>query len=1042
MAEAHIGIRVKPDTTRFRADLKKVLERAERTLSVDIRANLDPARKALGKFVRELSGKSITLPATISDRTVKESAEKARKTTEKAGKRDPIELPAEFDDDYLRQSLQQARRAAKRVTLDIPATVEGERLRQSLKSAVEDLERQTRDVKIPVDAEAAAAFRQNIQAMVKHVEDQAAQIKVDADTAKAAEDLDELAEDREATINAEADTAAASARLRIFTRPRWVQIKARLDESSLMKVGTALAALSGARLVNDYIKNLRTSLSNLDRSLPRIAAVSLGVATIGAAALSSVQGVFSLGAALSSVAGSFLVLPALASGFAVSIGSLIAVLKDAGQELGDLGPAFSRLQDSMSTAYWDRARGPIKEMVTSLLPGMTRGLTAVSSELGGFTAELAKQLRVGLRSEALNEMFAGLARSIDIAKGALRPLVQAFTTLGTVGARYLPRLAGWFVDVSDAFNHWVQVNNANGNMLRWIETGIENLKNLGVVLRETGSILSGIATAANKAGSGNGLEALATNLTKIADIVNREPFQGALVTVFEGAGNAMRSLGDALGPVGDAFVSLAPTIKRVLTAAGETVGTFLADLAGALENPVFQDGLTALFDGLQEGLAAVGPALPSLAEAFGSVATVAGTLAASLGPVLGAAVQALAPVLVELLGAVEPLIPILGDALVQAITALAPLLGEMAGMWSQILAQVIPVAGEVLAALLPALTALAPPLMELAQALLPPVLSIIQALSPVIIFLAEALAWVLQAVAPLVPALGLLASSMNPLFTLGAALAIDWQAMGQAVEAAVQSMVSSVIGWFQDLQARATGAVSGLVSSVTGWWQNLKSQTAGAVQAMVSSVTGRFTSIQSTMTSKARSAVSAVTGAWSNARSATASAFGQIASTVSNQIGRAVSAVTSIRGKVTSALSGAGQWLVSAGRNMVQGMIRGLQSAMGNLMARAREMARNAVNAVKTALGIHSPSRVFRDEVGKMIPAGVVEGMDAGRPRVQRAAESLVDIPTVPGPQPGTGGHRGRADGNGRGGTQVNVYTSDPREAAYQTVRILNRGAV
>lgn len=42
-------------------------------------------------------------------------------------------------------------------------------------------------------------------------------------------------------------------------------------------------------------------------------------------------------------------------------------------------------------------------------------------------------------------------------------------------------------------------------------------------------------------------------------------------------------------------------------------------------------------------------------------------------------------------------------------------------------------------------------------------------------------------------------------------------------------------------------------------------------------------------------------------------------------------------------------------------------------------------------LGIHSPSRVIRDQVGKFIPLGLVDGIMGQKSEVDKALESLVD---------------------------------------------------
>jgi hypothetical protein len=51
--------------------------------------------------------------------------------------------------------------------------------------------------------------------------------------------------------------------------------------------------------------------------------------------------------------------------------------------------------------------------------------------------------------------------------------------------------------------------------------------------------------------------------------------------------------------------------------------------------------------------------------------------------------------------------------------------------------------------------------------------------------------------------------------------------------------------------------------------------------------------------------------------------------------------------------------------------------------------AQSALDAAKNLLDINSPSRRFRDEVGKMIPAGLSIGIDEGAVDAIRSAENL-----------------------------------------------------
>lgn len=67
----------------------------------------------------------------------------------------------------------------------------------------------------------------------------------------------------------------------------------------------------------------------------------------------------------------------------------------------------------------------------------------------------------------------------------------------------------------------------------------------------------------------------------------------------------------------------------------------------------------------------------------------------------------------------------------------------------------------------------------------------------------------------------------------------------------------------------------------------------------------------------------------------------------------------------------------SIGSFVIQGIIGGIWNAASGLYNSLRSLASNALNAAKNALGIHSPSRKFRDIIGKQIVAGWVEGIES-----------------------------------------------------------------
>lgn len=82
----------------------------------------------------------------------------------------------------------------------------------------------------------------------------------------------------------------------------------------------------------------------------------------------------------------------------------------------------------------------------------------------------------------------------------------------------------------------------------------------------------------------------------------------------------------------------------------------------------------------------------------------------------------------------------------------------------------------------------------------------------------------------------------------------------------------------------------------------------------------------------------------------------------------------------------------SVGLNIITGIATGIAGAAGRLVTAAVNAANNALNWVKRKLGIHSPSRVFRDQVGEMIGEGMAVGIDESASKVKKAAGRLTGI--------------------------------------------------
>lgn len=83
--------------------------------------------------------------------------------------------------------------------------------------------------------------------------------------------------------------------------------------------------------------------------------------------------------------------------------------------------------------------------------------------------------------------------------------------------------------------------------------------------------------------------------------------------------------------------------------------------------------------------------------------------------------------------------------------------------------------------------------------------------------------------------------------------------------------------------------------------------------------------------------------------------------------------------------------MVSIGSDIVSGIWNGIKNAKDWIIGKVKGFASNIVDGFKDALGIHSPSRVFANVVGKQIPAGIAVGIENNSDVATDAVNSLTD---------------------------------------------------
>jgi tape measure domain-containing protein len=107
------------------------------------------------------------------------------------------------------------------------------------------------------------------------------------------------------------------------------------------------------------------------------------------------------------------------------------------------------------------------------------------------------------------------------------------------------------------------------------------------------------------------------------------------------------------------------------------------------------------------------------------------------------------------------------------------------------------------------------------------------------------------------------------------------------------------------------------------------------------------------------------------------SQFGSgVTSGVASHNGAVFNASSNLKTSAHNGMSGGYNGGYNAGMAIGEGMMSGIYAMAGSVAAAAASIASSAVAAARSTLAINSPSKVFRDQVGRAIPEGMAVGIE------------------------------------------------------------------
>ena len=97
---------------------------------------------------------------------------------------------------------------------------------------------------------------------------------------------------------------------------------------------------------------------------------------------------------------------------------------------------------------------------------------------------------------------------------------------------------------------------------------------------------------------------------------------------------------------------------------------------------------------------------------------------------------------------------------------------------------------------------------------------------------------------------------------------------------------------------------------------------------------------------------------------------------ITNYFGKMLDMGKQLLGKVKDGITNGISGMLDVGKNLVQGLWNGINNAKNWVLDKIKGFGKSILNGIKGIFGIHSPSTVFRDEIGKNLALGLGEGFE------------------------------------------------------------------
>lgn len=621
------------------------------------------------------------------------------------------------------------------------------------------------------------------------------------------------------------------------------------------------------------------------------------------------------------------------NGLVVSFASSLAQLTQMGL---DEAPKLVELAGTLCDAFIQEIMKHAPEFAESGAKLATTIIETVLSFAGTFWSAAAT-----LATKFLAGMADNLPRIVKTGKTAIKQLADSLVdnapSLGASATKIITILA------AELINGIPEMLEIGKKFIQGIIKGIKQES------PQIGSLLEGIFDGFTSV-IGPELEVIQNLVRKIFDVLK------------EADPNTLRSIGEAIGKIAAAFVTLktASAVAGTVRSATLAIQGFASGAKSAISIiPKLIEGFSLIKGGagtFSEVLALEFPKIAGIATKIGGVfsdlSSAALTGLSSLGSTIvsgiGGIVATLGgPLTIAIAAAIASIIAIIcnWDAVKEFFTETLPVWWENTA---------IPFFEGIPDAIMSAVGGLADKIVEWGTSIGETISTVVpEIISSIVNFFTELPGRIGDAIAPAIETLASWGSNV-----------VSW------IMQNVPVFIEKIISFFSQLPGKIWNILSLVLSKISNWGSKALSYVSENVPKIINKIVDIFSQLPGK------------TWTWLS------NTIDKVSNWASGMMRMGSRAASTLVNAVVNGVSGLPREMATVGSNIVTGVWNGICNAAGWFSNSVYSFFANIVGNAKAALGIRSPSKVFASEVGQWIPPGITEGIESKMPDLYKKMDT------------------------------------------------------